>query len=77
MCVCHLLAPLLIEELDAARHVEDRLLEAAAADDVLQVLQHALVMLRVTFGLHHGNLLHLALSTARATRRHHSLHTLS
>lgn len=68
VCECHLLSSLLIEQLDAAGQGQDGLLEAAGADDVLQVLQHALVMLRLTFGLHHGYLLHLTLNTVQITR---------
>lgn len=63
MSVCHLLSPLLIEKLNTAGQGLDRLLEAARANNVLQVLQHALIMLRLTFRLHHGNLLHLTLYT--------------
>ena len=69
VCECHLLSPLLIEQLDAVGQGQDGLLEAAGPDDVLQVLQHALVMLRLTFGLHHGYLLHLTLNTVQITRK--------
>lgn len=63
MSACHLLSPLLIEELDAAGQGLDGLFEAAGPDNVLQVLQHALIMLCLTFRLHHGNLFHLTLCT--------------
>lgn len=58
---CHLLSPLLIEQLNAASQSLDGFLETAGANNVLQVLQHALIMLCLTFRLHHGNLLHLTL----------------
>jgi len=57
----YLLPSLLVEELDAAGQGQDGLLQAVRADDVLQVLQHAVVVLRLALGLHHGYLLHLTL----------------
>lgn len=61
--VRHLLSSLLVQQLDASGQRVDGLLEAAGANNVLQILQHALVVLRLTLGLHHGDLLHLALDT--------------
>lgn len=66
--VSHLLSPLLVEELHAAAHGVDGLLQAAGANDVLQVFQHALFMLRLPLGLHHGYLLHLTLTNAQGGR---------
>lgn len=74
--MCHLLSPLLIQELDAAGQRLDGLLKATGADDVLQVLQHALVVLRLTFGLHHGDLLHLALESAHGGTRDTDKHSI-
>lgn len=65
--VRHLLSSLLVQQLDASGQSVDGLLEAAGADNVLQILQHALVVLRLTLGLHHGNLLHLTLDTSHKT----------
>lgn len=63
--LCHLLSSLLVQELDAPGQCVDGLLEAAGANNVLQILQHALVVLRLTLGFHHGDLLHLALDTGQ------------
>lgn len=61
--LCYLLSPLLIEQLDAAGQRLDGFFETTWTDNVLQILQHPLIMLRLTFRLHHGNLLHLTLDT--------------
>lgn len=63
--LCHLLSSLLVQELDAPGQCVDGLLEAAGANNVLQILQHALIVLRLTLGFHHGDLLHLALDTGQ------------
>lgn len=72
--VRHLLSSLLVQQLDASGQRVDGLLEAAGADNVLQILQHALVVLRLTPGLHHGDLLHLALDTGHKVAWTHTRH---
>lgn len=57
----HLLPPALIEQLHPAAQGLDGLLEPSGADQILQVFQHPLIVLRLPLGLHHGNLLHLPL----------------
>lgn len=57
----HLLPSLLIQKLPSSAQHVDGLFESAGANDVLQVFQHAFVMLRLAFGLHHCNLFHFSL----------------
>ncbi len=64
-CLLYLLSTLLVQDLHPPAQDIDGLFETTGADDVLQVLQHAFVVLRLSFGLHHGNLLHLALTKTR------------
>lgn len=71
--VYHLLSPLLIEQFNAAGQGLDGLLEAAGANNVLHVLQHALIMLCLTFRFHHGNLLHLTLGTGQNNTDMHAI----
>lgn len=61
--VSDLVGPLFGELLNALAEQLNRLLVAGAAHNVLQELQHALVVLRLSLRLHQGNLLHLTLET--------------
>lgn len=57
-----------VEELHTAPQGVAGLLQAAGGNDVLQVFHHALIMLRLPLGLHHGYLLHLTLTNAQGGR---------
>lgn len=57
----HLFPSLLIQQLHSSAQRVDGLFESTGANDFLQVFQHAFVMLRLAFGLHHRNLLHFSL----------------
>mmetsp|Transcript_24447 Transcript_24447/g.78893 ORF Transcript_24447/g.78893 Transcript_24447/m.78893 type:complete len:212 (+) Transcript_24447:1350-1985(+) len=51
----------LIERLHLHLRLTDRLLQLVRPDDVFEVLEEAVLVRRRRLGLHHGNLLHLAL----------------
>lgn len=57
----HLLPPALVQELHSAAQGLDGLLEPCRSNQILQIFQHPFIVLRLPFGLHHGNLLHLPL----------------
>ena len=59
----HLLSPEFIEFLHAFSQQVNGFLEAGAADDVLQKLQHSILVLCEGLGLHHGNLFYFSLVT--------------